>query len=179
MLFGCGLRRAEIIALDLADYDALTGEVRIVGKRNKQRRNYVTHGAKAALDAWLTIRDTQPGPLFVRIRKNNQVSLTRLSAQTVWDLLSAYTEAHNRAAIRPHDCRRTYASQLLDAGADLAVVQQLMGHSDPKTTALYDRRGEVAKQHAAQLVHVPIQPGTAYPFLSMRRDILNGNSGRR
>jgi site-specific recombinase XerD len=158
LLFGCGLRRAEIIALDLADYDRITGELRILGKRNKQRSGYVTNGAKAALDAWLTIRGQESGPLFVRIRKSSQLTTARLSAQTVWDLLSSYTEAHNRPAIRPHDCRRTYASHLLDAGADLATVQQLMGHSDPKTTALYDRRGEVAKQQAAGLVHVPIQP---------------------
>jgi site-specific recombinase XerD len=161
LLFGCGLRRAEIIALDLSDYDATTGEIHILGKRNKQRTNYVTNGAKAALDTWLTMRGTEPGPLFMRIRKSNQLTMTRLSAQTVWDLLSSYTEAHNRPAIRPHDCRRTYASHLLDAGADLATVQQLMGHSDPKTTAMYDRRGEVAKQHAAGLVHVPIRPVSA------------------
>ena len=57
--------------------------------------------------------------------------------------------------ISPHDLRRTFDRKMLDAGADIATVQKMMGHADPATTAWCDRRGEEAKRKAALLMHFP------------------------
>jgi site-specific recombinase XerC len=64
LLYGCGLRRAEVVALDLADYDHADGSLRVRGKGNKERRAYLAAGAQAALDDWLQLRGDTPGPLF-------------------------------------------------------------------------------------------------------------------
>jgi site-specific recombinase XerD len=157
VLYGAGVRRAEAVAIDLADYDATSGALAIRhGKGRQQRLVYATNGSRAALDAWLGVRGDGPGALFVPVTRHGRLRPEgRLSPHAVFAWL---TRLQARAGVRPcspHDLRRTFISDLLDAGADLVMVQKLAGHQSPSTTSRYDHRAEAAKQRAAGLLYVP------------------------
>ncbi len=156
LLYGCGLRRAELAALDVEGYDAAAGSLKVQGKRNKARLVPVVGGAARALEDWLRVRGDEAGPLFVRIRKGGTLLPgSRLSTQAVYHVLSVRAGEAGVAAFSPHDLRRTFVGDLLEAGADIATVQKLAGHAGVTTTARYDRRGEATKRKAAQMLHVP------------------------
>jgi site-specific recombinase XerD len=153
VVYSCGLRRAEIVGLDLADY--ADGVLTVRGKRNKTRTVPIQNGAAVALGDWLAIRGDEPGALFWRIRQNDNMTGERMTTQAVYCIFAARAEAANVKAFSPHDLRRTFAGDLLDAGADISTVQRMMGHANVATTAGYDRRGERAKKQAASKLHFP------------------------
>ena len=151
-----GLRRAEVCALDLADYDTAGSVLTIRGKRNKERELPLSNGALDALADWLTVRGAEAGPLFPAIRKGGAIQHGQhMTPQAINLMLAKRAALAGVADLSPHDLRRTFVSDLLDAGADIATVQKLAGHSNVTTTARYDRRGEQAKRKAIDLLHVP------------------------
>jgi site-specific recombinase XerD len=154
-LYACGLRRAEIVGLDLADLDVDKAEVRVRGKGNRERLVPIANGAGDALADWLAVRGDEAGPLFVPINKGGRLSLRRMTAEAAYNMLRKRAAEASVKDFSPHDLRRTFVSDLLDAGADLAVTQRMAGHANVQTTARYDRRGEEAKRKAASLLHVP------------------------
>lgn len=154
--YGCGLRRSEIAKLQLADYDAERGALHIhAGKGNKDRLAYLPGGAIDALNGWLVIRGDDPGALFYSIRKGDHVEEKGLTDQAVYNILANRAQMAGVKRFTPHDLRRTFAGDLLDAGEDISTVQKMMGHSNANTTAGYDRRDSRAKKKAASKLHVP------------------------
>ena len=73
----------------------------------------------------------------------------------MFSILSARAKSANVAAFTPHDLRRSFISDLLDAGADVSTVKELAGHASVTTTTRYDRRGEVTRRKAAGMLRVP------------------------
>ena len=156
VLYGAGVRRAELVQLDLADYAVDTGAVRVrTGKGNKERISYVQGMGCTAVEVWLEIRGTPPGPLFTPIHRSSAIHLRALRAQSVYDMLRRRALQAGVPPFSPHDLRRTFAGDLLDAGADISTVQKLLGHASVNTTQRYDRRGEATKRKAAGLLHIP------------------------
>ena len=131
LLYAAGLRVSELCGLDRGDIDLRGRTVTVLGKGGKQRRVPVHDAAVDALRAWFDGgRDQMDGPpeaAFVNRRG------TRLGPRDVRRILDrrAVSPTH------PHALRHTYATHLLDGGADLRVVQELLGHSSLATTQVY------------------------------------------
>lgn len=156
LLFSGGLRRSEVVALDRDDFRTDDSAIRVKkGKGRKARLVYLDAGGQRAVEAWLAHRGEDAGPLLFAVNKGGKIMRRRLSTQAVLDACAARSNEAKVEAFSPHDLRRTFISFLLDAGADLVTVQKLAGHASPTTTSRYDRRGEVAKQKAASLLHFP------------------------
>lgn len=162
LLYGCGLRRAELVQLAVSDYNHADNTLRVRGKGNKWRIVPVASGAAQALQDWLTIRGETPGPLFCAIRKGGHITNQGITTDTVYDILERRSEMANVRTLSPHDLRRTFVSDLLDAGAEIYTVQRLVGHSQIATTVRYDRRPDAMVRKAMDLIHVPYAPRRVY-----------------
>lgn len=154
--YGAGLRRAEIVALDVDDFDQESGRVRVRrGKGAKDRETYLATSGCAAVEAWLTFRGDGPGPLLLPVHRAGEIRRERLSTHAIYMALRRIAQRAGVAAFSPHDLRRSFVSDLIDAGADIGAVQRLAGHANVTTTLRYDRRPEAAKMRAAGLLHIP------------------------
>jgi site-specific recombinase XerD len=155
VLYAAGLRRAEVVALGVTDYEQETGELIIRGKGNKERMAYIDDGAAEAVREWLTLRGEEPGPLFCPVTQTGNVIIRQMTDQAIYAILQSRAKKAKVRPFSPHDLRRSCVSDLLDAGVDISVVQQFVGHANVNTTARYDRRGEHAKKKAAKSLHIP------------------------
>jgi len=157
ILYGTGLRRSELVRLDIEDFDSDSGVLTIRGKGKQARSAYVVEETRDILDRWLRLRGISSGPMFLPVTKSGRFLLKRLTCEGVAHVLAKRAGTARVERFSSHDLRRSFVTHLLDAGADLAVVQKLAGHRQISTTAIYDKRGEVAKLKAAKLVRIPVR----------------------
>ncbi len=136
LLYGTGARISEAVGLDVDDLDLAERSVRLSGKGGKQRIVPVGSYAAHAVNSWLTGGRAALSPrspaLFINARGG------RLSRQTAWtELRGAARRAGIETSVSPHVMRHSYATHLLDGGADIRVVQELLGHASVTTTQVY------------------------------------------
>lgn len=132
VFYSCGLRLGELVALDVKDFDFYTESIRVLGKGAKERVCPLGSHALEAVQAYRGAAKVTEGPLFLsKLRR-------RITSRAVSDLLKKYLDASGipiRAT--PHKLRHSFATHLLDNGADLRSVQALLGHSSLSTTQIY------------------------------------------
>jgi site-specific recombinase XerD len=160
VLYSTGCRRAEIASLTLADYDPGARSLRVRGKRDKERMVYLTAAAIARLESWLATRGRATGALFSPVNRTGRIRMrdaapAPMTGQAIADILARRLAAAGASKRTPHDFRRTFIGELLDAGVDLATTQALVGHASPATTARYDRRPERRRREAVDRIHMP------------------------
>lgn len=138
LMYACGLRASEVGAISMNDYKPTLGVVLVSGKGGKQRLVPVGRPAMAAVDAYLAQCRSR---LITPDRSRGRLLLTRsgkpLERVAVWQIVKKNAAVAGLGKVHPHMLRHSFATHLLSGGADLRVVQELLGHADIATTQIY------------------------------------------
>lgn len=142
VLYATGMRVSELVGMDMRDIDMSAGEIRVLGKGSKERITLIGRAAQEALQAYLSCgrnrllmsKQTPETQDAVFLNKRGG----RLTARSVQRLLDKYFgQVSRELKISPHVLRHTFATHMLENGADLRSVQELLGHSSISTTQIY------------------------------------------
>ena len=151
-LYASGLRVSELVNLDLVQLDRKVGVIKVIGKGSKERIVPMGEEALGCIDRYLDnargkiLKNLSSNKLFVTDKGRNRPNITR---QAFWFRLRRYANAVGiRVKVSPHTLRHAFATHLLNHGADLRVVQLLLGHSDISTTQIYTH---VARERLKQI----------------------------
>ncbi|HKK64306.1 MAG TPA: site-specific tyrosine recombinase/integron integrase [Clostridia bacterium] len=144
LLYSTGCRVAEVSAMDISDVQRGRKSIRVLGKGNKERYVYVGRPAQAALSYYLDMRGQyvtrnsldEAGALFINLKG------TRLTARGMALIINKYMQRSGISKkVSPHTFRHSFATHLLDQGADIRMVQEMLGHSSVSTTQIYTHVG--------------------------------------
>jgi integrase/recombinase XerC len=132
LFYSSGLRLSELAALDVSDVDLYTESVRVLGKGRKERVCPIGLPALEAISRYRAAANVHSGPLFI------SKSRRRMSTRSIWLVLKRYLRHTSiPISISPHKLRHSFATHMLDRGADLRSVQALLGHASLSTTQIY------------------------------------------
>lgn len=133
LLYASGIRRAELVGLNLSDVDLDRRVMRVIGKGNKQRTVFLNQAAADAIRAYLGLRPRAVDEaLFLSKRK------TRLSHRQAWVIFREFAQLSGLTKhVTPHVMRHSFATHLLENGADIVTIKELLGHESLSTTQIY------------------------------------------
>jgi site-specific recombinase XerD len=132
LFYSSGLRLSELAALDIAEVDPYTESVRVFGKGRKERVCPVGLPALEAIQKYRAAANVHTGPLFINKARR------RMSVRSIWLVLKRYVRHTSiPISVSPHKLRHSFATHMLDRGADLRSVQALLGHASLSTTQIY------------------------------------------
>jgi len=133
VLYASGIRRAEVASLNLPDVDLKRRVMRVVGKGDKQRVVLINGAAAEAMGHYLALRPRTPDEAFFVGRRG-----TRLGVRAVWEIVKTFEKLSGIALhASPHVLRHSFATHLLENGADLMTIKELLGHESLATTQIY------------------------------------------
>jgi len=152
LLYGCGLRVSEAANLDRQNVSLEESTVRVWGKGSKERQTPLGSKARNALRAYLNAEDAPHGSASPLFRNTHG---RRLGVRSIQRIVRHYAKRSGlREDVHPHTLRHSYATHLLNGGADLRIVQELLGHSTPSATQVYTH----VSQQEAQRVYLAAHP---------------------
>jgi site-specific recombinase XerD len=154
-LYSTGCRREEIATADREQYDPGRRALRIIGKGNREREVYLQAQAAVYLGWWLALGNLRRGPLFSPVSRWGEIGRRHMTSDAVGKVVTRRGALAGLPPVTAHDLRRSFIGDLLDAGVDLATVQQLVGHASSSTTAGYDRRPARTRQAAVDRLVLP------------------------
>ena len=140
MLLGCGLRRSELVRLEVGQVEQRENRWVIVdfrGKGGRKRTVPVPAWVKNAIDVWRAAAQVTQGRIFRSIGKGGRLQGGTLAEVGVWWLVKEYAEGIGLKNLAPHDLRRTCAKLCRKSGGDLEQIQMLLGHASIQTTEKY------------------------------------------
>lgn len=159
-MYSAGLRVAELVGLNLSDWDQDANVLRVRGKGRKERIAPVGRHASTALHEWLAVREVaeDAGPEDREAVFLNRFG-KRLTTRSVGRMLEKYVKANGLdSTISPHSLRHTFATHMLDGGADLRSVQELLGHKSLTTTQIYTHVSTQRMRETYDNAHPHSQP---------------------
>ncbi len=147
--YSAGLRREETAKLDISAVDMREGSVTVLGKGNKAAVNYINESAVGIIKKWIKVRGKASGGLFPSIRKGGKINSDSISGQAVSNIVGKRAKAVGFDKVRAHDIRKSFCTNLLEAGEDIFTVSKLMRHSTIATTQIYDKRDSSTSRSAS------------------------------
>ena len=140
MLLGCGLRRAELVAVKIEDFELREDHwvlADLIGKGRHMRTIPVPSWVKSVVDAWIDAAKLQDGMLFRAISKTGKVQGHGFTAKVIWSIVREAAVSCGIGISVPHDLRRTCARLCHQAGGELEQIQFLLGYVSIQTTERY------------------------------------------
>lgn len=156
LLAGCGLRRDELVRLQLNDYNQTESILYVHGKGSKEREVIIPPVVESKLQAWLAMRGQDDGAIFIKITKHDTLSkyCETLTGQAIYNLLVKYTQLAQITHINPHALRHYFGTAILRSGTDIITVRDMLGHTSVSTTQTYIAEDKSEQRKAAKVVDV-------------------------